>query len=41
MAMQHIDDREADLFMAYYAQDLDSGLELETINKVWPGLIMI
>ena len=41
MAMQHIDDREADLFVSLLRQDLDLGLELETINAVWPGLIMI
>jgi len=41
MAMQHIDERDADLFVSLLRQDLDLGLELETINAVWPGLIMI
>jgi hypothetical protein len=41
MAMQHIDQRDAELFASLLRQDLDLGLELETINAVWPGLIMI
>ena len=41
MAMQHIDDRDAELMVSLLRQELDLGLELETINRVWPGLIMI
>jgi len=41
MAMQHIDQDEAELMVRILRQDLDLGLELETINRVWPELIMI
>ena len=41
MAMNHIDERDAALFVSLLRQDLDLGLEPETINKVWPGLIMV
>jgi len=41
MAMNHIDERDAKLFLSLLRQDLDLGLEPETINKVWPGLIMV
>lgn len=41
MAFIHIDDRDAEVFLAVLKQSLDLGLELDTINKVWPGLIMI
>lgn len=41
MAMQHIDESEAELMVSLLRQDLDLGLELETINRVWPGLIMV
>ena len=41
MAMQHIDARDAKLFVKLLRQELDLGLELETINRVWPKLIMI
>ena len=41
MAMQHIDEREANTFLKLLRQDLNLGLELETINRVWPELIMI
>ena len=40
MAMMHINQTEADLFVKLITQDLDLGLTDETINKVWPGLIM-
>ena len=41
MAMMHIDDRDANIFLKLLRQELELGLELETINRVWPGLIMI
>jgi len=41
MAMQHIDETEAKLMVSLLRQELDLGLELETINRVWPGLIMV
>ena len=40
MAMMHIAHTEADLFIKLIKQDLDLGLTDETINKVWPGLVM-
>lgn len=41
MALQHIDEREAEIFVRLLRHELDLGLESETINKVWPDLIMI
>ena len=41
MALTHIDQDEAELMVLLLRQELDLGLELETINRVWPGLIMI
>jgi len=41
MALTHIDENEAELMVSLLRQELDLGLELETINRVWPGLIMI
>ena len=41
MAMNHIDERDAGLFLSLLKQELDLGLEPETINAVWPGLIMV
>jgi len=41
MAMNHIDERDAGLFLSLLKQELDLGLEPETINRVWPGLIMV
>ena len=40
MAFIHIDSRDADAFLSLLKQDLDLGLDIETINKVWPSLIM-
>ena len=40
MAMMHINQTEASLFVQLIKQQLDLGLTDETINKVWPGLIM-
>ena len=40
MAFIHIDDRDAEVFLAVLQQSLDLGLEIDTINKVWPMLIM-
>ena len=41
MALTHIDQDEAELMVSLIRQELDLGLELETINRVWPGLIMV
>jgi hypothetical protein len=41
MAMMHIEERDADTFLKLLKQEMDLGLEPETINRVWPGLIMI
>ena len=41
MALTHIDQDEAELMVLLIRQELDLGLELETINRVWPGLIMV
>ena len=41
MAMMHIDERDAETFLKLLRQELELGLELETINRVWPGLIMV
>lgn len=40
MALQHIDDVEAPLFLSLVRQELDLGLTIETINSVWENLIM-
>lgn len=40
MAMQHINQYDAPIFVEVIRQTLDLGLEVDTINKVWPGLIM-
>tara|TARA_B100000900_G_scaffold135565_1_gene114777 strand:+ start:3680 stop:4657 length:978 start_codon:yes stop_codon:yes gene_type:complete len=40
MALQHIDEIEAPLFLSLVRQELDLGLEIETINSVWNNLIM-
>ena len=40
MAMQHMNHYDAPIFVSVIRQDLDLGLEIDTINKVWPGLIM-
>ena len=40
MALTHINNLEADLFKSLITQSLDLGLEIDTINAVWPGLIM-
>lgn len=39
MALTHIDDVEAPLFLSLVRQELDLGLEIETINSVWESLI--
>jgi len=41
MAMQHIDKDEAELMVKILHQQLDLGLDADTINRVWPGLIMV
>lgn len=41
MAMQHIDADEAELMVKILHQQLDLGLDADTINRVWPGLIMV
>ncbi len=40
MALNHINELEADLFKNLLRQDLDLDLSAHTINRVWPGLIM-
>ena len=40
MALTHMDSVEAPLFISIVKQELDLGLEIDTINAVWPGLIM-
>lgn len=39
MAMNHINSDDAEIFLGILHQDLGLGLEVETINQVWPGLI--
>lgn len=39
MAMNHINTDDAEIFLGILRQDLGLGLEIETINQVWPGLI--
>lgn len=39
MAMNHINTDDAEVFLGVLRQDLGLGLEIETINTVWPGLI--
>lgn len=39
MAMTHINSDDAEIFLGILHQDLGLGLEIETINQVWPGLI--
>lgn len=39
MALTHIDDVEAPLFISLVRQELDLGLEISTINSVWENLI--
>jgi hypothetical protein len=39
MAMNHINTDDAEIFLGILRQDLGLGLEIETINSVWPGLI--
>ena len=39
MAMNHINTDDAEIFLGLLRQDLGLGLEIETINAVWPGLI--
>lgn len=40
MALVHLDTRDAPLFVSLLKQELDLGLTTETINRVWPNLIM-
>lgn len=40
MALTHMDSVEAPLFISIVKQELDLGLDINTINAVWPGLIM-
>lgn len=39
MAMNHINTDDAEIFLGILRQDLGLGLEIETINQVWPKLI--
>lgn len=39
MAMNHINNEDAELFLSILHQDLGTDLEIDTINSVWPGLI--
>lgn len=39
MAMNHINTDDAEIYLGVLRQDLGLGLEIETINQVWPGLI--
>ena len=39
MALTHIDEVEAPLFISLVRQELDLGLEISTINSVWENLI--
>lgn len=39
IALLHMNEQEVDLFIGMLKKDLDLGLDLETINDVWPGLI--
>lgn len=40
MAFIHLDDRDAQIFLDILNQNLNLGLEIDTINKAWPKLIM-
>jgi hypothetical protein len=40
MALMHVNSDEAELFLGIARQDLNLNLDIDTINKAWPGLIV-